>query len=76
MKNPTECEVGAIATMLRKQKNQADYSIGFLQLRKKIQHILTSCWINKWKREKGMLPGQAATARADEEEGGRDMRGL
>lgn len=30
MKNPTECEVGAIATMLRKQKNQEDYSIGFL----------------------------------------------
>lgn len=77
IKTQLSVKLELIATMLRKQKNQEDYSIGFLQLRKKIQHILTSCWINKWKREKGVLPGQAVTERADKEEGeGIDMKGL
>lgn len=43
IKTQLSVKLELIATMLRKQKNQEDYSIGFLQLRKKIQHILTSC---------------------------------
>lgn len=65
-----------IATILWKQKNQQDYPTGFLQLIKKIQHILVEAKFRK--RGKEMLPGQAVTAKADEEEEGeeREMRGL